>query len=138
MTDGYATFRWEQLARRQKLYIGAAVVLLAAVFAYGVYDRFRLWSEIRVYERERIEAGRQAQEALLTAEKIAREKVEVEKQLAEKESKRDGKVTEVEAARVKVLDDRLELNRAVRERRTDNPSAEQLCAELKSLGYPCS
>lgn len=131
------TFKWEQLARRQKIYIAAVVILLIAFIGYGLVDRFRLNSEIKVFEKERIEAGRQAQAALAQAEKIAREKTEVEKKLAEKESERDGKVTEVEAAKVQVINDRLELNRAQRERRGDNPSPEQLCSELAALGYPC-
>lgn len=137
MTDSIESFEWEQRAKRQKIYMAAAFVVLLAVIGYGLIDRYRLNAEIAVVEGQKIAAERGAQAALQTAEKVAREKVEVEKQLAEKESKRDGKVTEVEAAKVKVLDDRLELNRALRSKRGDNPSAGQVCAELDALGIPC-
>ncbi|MEQ1643755.1 MAG: hypothetical protein ABL959_09955 [Pyrinomonadaceae bacterium] len=138
MTDSYTTFRWEQLARRQKIYIVAAVVLLTGLIVYGLVDRYRLHSEVRQFERDAKIAKGEAVVALEAAEKLARKVVEQEKQLAEKEAKRDGKVNEVEAAKVKVASDRLELNRVRRERRGDNPSPEQLCTELDALGYPCS
>ncbi len=138
MNDSFETFKWEQLASRQKIYIAAAAILLVAFIAYGLVDRFRLYSEVRQYEREAVIAKAEASTALEAAAKIAREKVEQEKKLAEIEVKRDGKITEVEAAKVRVIDDRLELNRAVRERRTDNPTPQQLCTELAALGIPCS
>ena len=137
MTDSYTTFKWEQLARRQKIYIFAAVVLFTVLIGYGLVDRYRLHSEVRQFERDAKIAKAEAVVALEAAAKIAKEKVEHEKKLAEVEAKRDGKVTEVEAAKVAVANDRLELNRVRRERRGDNPSPEQLCDELAALGYPC-
>lgn len=137
MTDGIETFRWEQLARRQKIYIGCAAVLLVVITGYAIVERARMSAEVKKFERDAIIAKGEAQAALESAAKIAREKVEQEKQLAEVEAKRDGKINEVEAAKVRNASDRLELNRARRERRGDNPSPEQLCGELAALGYPC-
>src|ERR1700752_5097240 len=46
MRENYATFQWEQLARRQKIYVVAAAVLLVAIGAYALYDRWRLYSDV--------------------------------------------------------------------------------------------
>lgn len=137
MTDSNETFRWEQLANRQKIYIVAVVVLLIGFAVFALVDRYRLNSEVKTFEREAVIAKAAAQTALENAAKIAKEKVEQEKKLAEIEVKRDGKNNEVAASRVRVANDRLELNRVRREKRGDNPSPDQLCAELDALGYSC-
>lgn len=137
MTDSNETFRWEQLANRQKIYIAAVILLLVGFAVFALMDRYRLNQEVKIFEQQAVTAKREAVTALENAAKIAKEKVEQEKKLAEIEVKRDGKNNEVAASRVRVADERLELNRVRRERRGDNPSPDQLCAELDALGYSC-
>jgi len=119
-------------------WILAAAILLGLLLVLGAMkSSFDGWREARAYEREARIAKQDASDALKKAADIAREKVELEKQLAELEAKRDGKQTEVETARIEALNSQLDLDRARRERRTDNPDRTQLCTELAVLGYPC-
>ncbi len=128
---------WVDLSASQK-FIGLVMGFAMVAIVFGsIVDSYRSRQEIKVFENQAIEAKRDAQAALESAAKIAKEKVEQEKRLAETEAKRDGKVREVEAAAIAAVNDRLELERVRRERRGDNPSPEQLCAELAALGYPC-
>jgi hypothetical protein len=135
--DSNETFKWEQLASRQKIYIAAAAVLIIGIAIWAGVDKYQSWQSVRQYEQAATTAKREAADALLNAEKIAREKVEVEKKLAETEGKRDVKRKEEFEAKARSADARLEYNRALRERRGDNPTVAQLCAELAALGHPC-
>ena len=128
---------WADLSAAQKFVMVALIVMALGAIAMSWWNTFQTWGELRVFESQKIEAQREAKAALEVAAKIAREKVEAEKKIVQLEVKRDEKITEVEAARVRVIDDRLELNRVRRERRGDNPTPQQLCAELAELGYPC-
>lgn len=118
-------------------------VLLAVVFIAllllmsGWLNGLRIGRELKAYERQAADAKTDAKAALDKATQIAREKLAAERQLAELEAERDGKQTEEETARIAALDARADYDRAVREQRTDDPSAEQLCAELAALGYAC-
>ena len=128
---------WSDLLGGQKLLVIFAAVLLFAAIGSGWWSWFQTSMEVRKFEREAAVAKLDAENALKIAADIGKEKLEKERQLAEVEAKRDGKVTELEKAKIETLDARAEYNRAVREQRTDNPSAEQLCRELAALGHPC-
>lgn len=128
---------WDQLTGGQKAVIVGVILIAVAAFIYSTASSISTSVEIRKYEREANTAKRDAEDALKIAKKIATEKLEIEKKLAELEAKRDGKQTELEKAKIETLDARADYERALRERRGDNPSSEQLCAELAALGYPC-
>lgn len=133
-----ATYSWEGMLLKQKLVLGGIGVLLLLIAFTGWVDSCSTSREVRRLEREANAAKRDAEKHLATAAKIAREKLEMERKLTEIEAKRDAKITEAEAAQIETLDARSEYLRALRERRGDDPSTEQLCAELRALGYPCS
>lgn len=137
MIESHETFQLTQAAKRYKIWIAAAGLLIAVMAIGWGFDKYQSWQSIKVYEKARIDAERDAQAALTVAADIAAENVKVKKQLAEKEIERGGKAAEVKNAEIKVYNDRLELNRVRRERRGDNPSPEQLCGELEALGIRC-
>lgn len=128
---------WYTLTVKQRVVTTLIVGLLLFVAFSGWFDSCSTNRQLRKLEREKTAAKRDAGDALKKAADIATEKLKVDKQLVEVEVKRDEKVTEVEKRRVDDAANTVELNRAVRERRTDNPSPEQLCAELAAAGYPC-
>jgi len=137
MTDSFETFRWEQLAKRQKVYIVAAIVAVIVVMAFGFYGWWKSYSEVRQFEQAAITAKREAEEALKNAAEIARQKVKLEKRVEETEAKVDVKRKEQHEAQAQSAGARLEYERSLREQRGDNPSIPQLCAELAALGHPC-
>ena len=137
MIESHETFQLTQAAKRYKIWIAAAGLLIAVMAIGWGFDKYQSRQSIKVYEKARIDAERDAQAALTVAADVAAENVKVKKQLAEKEIERGGKAAEVKNAEIKVYNDRLELNRARRERRGDNPSPAQLCAELDALGISC-
>lgn len=126
--SGYA---WYGMTPRQKAAIIGVVLIVAAAFIFVTV-------EVRRLERDANHAKEEAKEHLAQAAKIAREKLELERKLAEIEAKRDAKVTETEKAHIDTLDALADYDRALRNGRSDNPSTEQLCGELAALGYPCS
>lgn len=128
---------WFTLTFKQRVISTVITLGLIVLVATSFYGWFGSWNAIRKLEREKTAANRDAEDALKKAADIARQKIEVDKQLAEVEVKRDEKITEIEKKRVEDAANTVELNRVVRERRTDNPSPEQLCAELAAAGYPC-
>lgn len=127
----------EQLSGWQQGVLVGVVVLVIFTMVSGWGSSFSAWNENRKLEREIARQKAEMQQHLDNANKIAREKVEAEKKLAITEAQRDGKQTEAEQAAIATFDDRLEYERALRERRGDNPTVEQQCAELAALGYPC-
>lgn len=131
-------YGWEGMTWKQKVAAAVIPLVLAAVVLTGWIRSAQLYFEIRQLERQANTAKREAEDALAKAAKIAREKLEAERKLAELEARRDAKITEAEKAHIDTIDAQLELDRALRERRTDNPGTEQLCSELRALGYPCS
>ena len=133
-----AVYSWEGMTPLQKAAVAGIPLVLALILAAGWIRSASLYFEVRRYEREANAAKRDAKKYLEQAAAIGREKLEAERRLAELEAKRDAKITEAEAANLKTLDARAEHERAVRERRTDDPSTEQLCNELAALGYHCS
>ncbi len=128
---------WYTLSPGRRVVVVAIVALLAGLMVSGWVDSFRSWQQIRVFERQAIAGKRDAADALARAAKIAREKLALEQQLAKLEIIRDEKQKQANDAHIKTLDARADYDRALREQRGDNPSPEQLCAELAALGYPC-
>jgi hypothetical protein len=135
--DGYQIFKWEQLARRQKLYVAAAGVVLLGFVIWVVADKYRSWAELREFENAAAEAKREKEAALEQAADVASQVQVREEELGKIEVKRDAKKGEIKNAVDRVARDRAEYDRAVRERRKDIPSTKQLCDELAALGHPC-
>lgn len=131
------TFQWEQLARRQKIYIVGALMLLVSLIGYGVFDHFRLTGAVRESENAAIKAEREKDDALAEASKIATQVKVREEELAKVEVKRDAKKQEVEKAKSDVADARAGYDAAVKHRRPDAPSTDELCAYLAANGHPC-
>lgn len=128
---------WADLSGAQKFVTVALVALIAIALIGSWVNTFQTWSEIRVYEKAAIEAQRDKAAALERAAKIASDIKIREEALKKVEEKRDVKKTEVKNAADVVSRDRAEYDRAVRERRADVPSTDQLCRELAALGYAC-
>lgn len=128
---------WYDLSTGQKFVSFALVALVAVALAASWLNTFRTWGEVRVYEREATKARQQRDDALEKAAKIANVIKIREEELAKVEVKRDAKSEEVKRAAEDVKRDRAEYERAVRERRPDAPSTDELCRELGALGYPC-
>lgn len=137
ITEEFLIF-WGELRGGQKMLIAAAAGVIAVALIGGWATSFRAWRETRSLETEANHAKEDAKAALEKAANIAQEKLEAERKLAELEAKIDGRETELEKEHLESLDARGEYERTLRNRRGDNPSAEQLCAELAALGYPCS
>lgn len=136
ITEEFTIF-WNELAGGQKFLLIAAAAVVSLVLISGWATSFSTWNETRKLEREANHAKADAKDALEKAAKIAREKIAAERKLAELEAMIDGKETEAEKAHLDALDARAEYERSLRERRGDDPSTEQLCAELAALGYAC-
>lgn len=131
-------YGWEGMTLKQKIVAAVIPVVLAAFILTGWIRSGQLYFETRRLEREANAAKRDAADALKKAADIAKEKLEVERKLAAIEEKRNVKEQEAKDATLRTLDARSDYVRTLRERRTDNPSTEQLCSELRALGYPCS
>lgn len=121
---------WFDLTGGQRVVVTVITLVLAIVMLSGWISSLR--AEYRVRQAEST-----ANRALKKAADIAAEILKREKALAKIEEKRDEKQKELDAVAANTNSDRAEYDRAVREPRTDNVSAEQLCAELADLGYPC-
>jgi hypothetical protein len=128
---------WSDLSGGHKLLVVATALVIGGALVFGFWGWAKTAIEVRRYEQQASIAKEEARVALETAAKIGKEKLEAERKLAETEAKRDGKITELEKAKIDTLDARVEYLRAVREPRGDTPSPEQLCRELAALGHPC-
>lgn len=128
---------WKQLAGRQKaLLIGVAAVIALLLFG-SLGTAISTWYETRRLEREITIAKASAAEHLKKAADLALKAKEQELKIAELEKTRDAKEKEANEATKTTLNAQLDYNRALREQRGDNPSTDQLCAELAALGYAC-
>jgi hypothetical protein len=128
---------WADLSASQKFIAIALVVLMIGALAASWLNTFQTWNTVRQYENQAIKADREKVEALEKVAKIAGELKKREEDVAKDEAKRDEQKVEVKKGAVVIDRDRAEYERAVRERRTDSPSTDQLCRELAALGYPC-
>jgi hypothetical protein len=137
MSDSFQTFQWEQLARRQKIWIIAAAAIVVVLVGWSWLETFQTWQEVRVYERQAEQARQEKDEALANVAKIATQIKIREQELEKVEVKRDAKKADVEKARVDVDRDRAEYERAVRARVTNAPSTDELCERLAASGHPC-
>lgn len=128
---------WADMSGAQKWVLIALVLGCVAAIIGSWANTFQAWQEIRVYERQAVKAEQEKNEALEKAAKIASSIRVKEEELFKVEVKRDEKVAEVKRAGDIVARDRADYDRAVRERVPSVPSSDELCASLKSLGYPC-
>ncbi|MEW6361707.1 MAG: hypothetical protein AB1477_06255 [Acidobacteriota bacterium] len=103
----------------------------------GWLAALRQGRETEALERQAAEAKRDALLNLEKAAEIARERAELERRILILEAKRDAKISELEKAAIEAADARLAYDRALRDRRGDEPDAIQLCTELAALGYAC-
>lgn len=128
---------WYSLSTGRRIILALVALVIVGMFAASTIGGLRAWSQTRVLEAQAVKAKREAQDALNKAAQIAREKLALEKQIAQIEVKRDAKEKEANDAHIKTLDARADYDRTLRESRGDNPDRDQLCAELDALGYPC-
>lgn len=135
--DSIETFQWAQLAKRQKIYIIAAAVLVVIIIGSLAFDSYRSWSQIHTYEQQAAQAERDKDEALTEAAKTASVIKVREEELAKVEVKRDAKKQEVDKAKSNVARDTADYERAVHARVPNAPSTDDLCARLAAAGHPC-
>lgn len=128
---------WRELAFKQKAAIIGFILFLIVAFVALVSLNFKGWREARHERQTRVAAERDVTDALKKAAKIAEDKAKVEKQIADLEVQRDGKVTQMEQDRISTLDARDNWVRTHNESAGENPSPESVCAKLAALGYPC-
>jgi S-adenosylhomocysteine hydrolase len=128
---------WYDLTTGRRLILIAAGAVIAIVLAAGWISEIATSIELRKYERQAAAAKRESEDALKKAAAIAREKLTIEKRVAELEVQIDGRTKEANDARIKTLDARADYDRTLREQRGDNPGTDELCRELAALGYPC-
>lgn len=128
---------WRELTGGQKLLLILAGLLIAITLASGWIGWVRTSFEVRRHERDATVAKREAEDALKLAAKIAKDKLELERTLTQIEAKRDEKNKQLNQAHLETLDARSDYERALREQRGDDPSTDELCAELAALGYAC-
>jgi biopolymer transport protein ExbB/TolQ len=136
MIDALKIF-WDELTGFHKLLIVMLALVIVIGSGYLLVGNIAAWGEVRKLEREANNAKQDSKKHLEIAAKIAREKVEAEKKVAELEVKIDAKNKEVHQAAADTANARLEYNRSVREHRTEDLTVEQLCAELDALSIPC-
>lgn len=128
---------WEQQSRKQKWLLGIIGTVILFLMVIGWIDSAYSNYQVRKAEREATKAKFEANEALLKAAKIATEIAKKEFELNELEKKRNEKRTELEKAKRETADAAADYDRAVREPLSETPSADELCADLAKLGYPC-
>lgn len=121
---------WDQMANRQRAFAIIAIVLIGLLMISGWVDSYGSY-------RSRRESEKQASAALKKAAEIASQIAKREKELEKLEVKRDEKNKELDSSAADVRRDRDDYDRAVRDQRADQPTAEQLCRELDALGYSC-
>lgn len=136
--ESFETFQWRQLARRQKIYIVAAGVVLVLIIAALGVDKLMRWNEIHKYEAAAAEADRQKEAALkLAADTAAKIKI-AEEQLDKKEVQKDVAKDEIKKGDEQLSRSRADYERAVHERLPNVPSTDDLCRQLAAAGHPCN
>jgi len=128
---------WAGLTNSQRRIALAVLFIVLLVAMSGWLAALRQGRETEALERRAAEAKRDALRNLEKAAEIARSRAELERRILILEAKRDAKVSELEKAAIEAADARLEYDRALRDRRGDDPDAAELCSELAALGYPC-
>jgi septal ring factor EnvC (AmiA/AmiB activator) len=131
------TIAWNELTGGQKAIVLAVVIVIAGLTVSGWIDSAWSFARVQRYKTQAENARRDADDALQRAAKIASDIKVREDELNKVEAKRDEKQNEVDKADQGVRDARSDYERAVRDARPDTPGTDELCAELKQLGYPC-
>ncbi len=128
---------WIDLSSAQKFIMCVAVLAVFGIVSGSLLDSFRSRQETKVYEAQAAEAERTKNEALTKAADIAQTVKVREEELAKLVEKRDVKNGEVKQSRDAVSAARADYERAVRARRPDAPSSDELCRELAAAGHAC-
>lgn len=121
---------WYDLSVAQRVVVTVLVLALGGVMLSGWISSVSSYIEVRRAEKK-------ADAALKKAADIAGAVLKKEKELAKTEEKIYEKQKELDAAATHTARARAEYDRVRVSPRTDEPSPEQLCAELAELGYPC-
>lgn len=128
---------WGELRLGQKAVLVFAGLLIASVLISGWISSVQSWSEIRRLENEAAEAKAEADAAVKAAIAIGEEKKKLEVKISSLEEQRNAKQPALDNAMRDADAAAADWERARREQRKDNPSTDELCAELAELGYPC-
>lgn len=128
---------WADLSGAQKFVAVALGLVIVFAVAGSWLNTFRTWDQIRGLENAAIEAKREKDDALEQAAKVASTIKIREEELAKVEVKRDAKKQEIDKARSDVARDRAEYDAAVKYRRQDIPSTDELCRQLAAVNHPC-
>ena len=136
--DSYETFQWSQLAKRQKIYIAAAVVMVVVIVSALAIDKYVRWSEVREFENAAAAAKRDKEAALELAAETATKLLVAEEQLEKVEVKHNATKDEIKVGEQQISRSRAEYERAVRDRVPTAPSTDELCRQLAAAGHPCN
>lgn len=128
---------WEQTTTKQKWIVGGIATLILLLMFSGWIDSAVSFYRVRKAERAAEKARFESKQALEKASKIAAEIRQKEFELKELEKKRDVEKKKLDTAKRETADARADYDRAVREPVATTPSADELCADLAKLGYPC-
>lgn len=128
---------WILLDGKQKLIVGVVLGLILIFAVSGWVGSVKTYFEVRALEKQVKQSKAEADAALKRAAEIAGEIKKREAEIKVLEEKRDVKKTELGQAEKQSSDSLDAVDRARREPRADDVSAEQLCTELAELGYPC-
>lgn len=121
---------WELRSAREKLIVAGLALIVSLGLISGWFTAFKSWNEAQTAKRD-------AEKALSKAVVIAEQIREKETELNKLETDLNEKQIEVDNAKKQDSEARADYDRARRESVGRTPSADELCAELKQLGYPC-
>ncbi|MBK8810695.1 MAG: hypothetical protein IPN69_08180 [Acidobacteria bacterium] len=128
---------WYAMTGPQRRVTVGVLLLISACFIGGWYNAFAGWRANRALENEAKTARRDADAALKRAATIAAAIREQEEELRELEAKRNVEQKQLEKSAARTGDAQRDYDRTLTEPVTGTPSADELCADLAKLGYPC-
>ena len=128
---------WSDLATNQKRAIAGIMLLIVVAVSTSWINTFVAWNNTKIEQSKRAKAEKDADKALKSAAKIAGQLKKQKAELAVIEEKKSEKKDEVQKSKIETNNARDDYDRAVSEPRTDDISTDELCDELKELGYPC-
>lgn len=136
MVDAIKEF-WATLTGGHKIAIVLILLILIAAAGFLAVNNTRQYFANRALESKASRAEAVKDEALKQAAAVASEIRRREDELNKKEIIVNEKYKQLDIATRSRVDAELELERVRAEPRTDAVTAESLCVELATLGYPC-